>query len=165
MLLFSSGEKLCSAEDCIPGTGVYLRHGNIHSSLAGYVIRKTEGKEVRKEVGQCWRIKEQHGCWAEFLNVRNVISYMLGFYPSYPWSPWSGEQNHNCCQTWALSSPVRYEMRKNENWKSPEDFVVSLSTSFYFLTQVTSINPRFAKVHILKVGTTSLKDHFRGTVR
>lgn len=44
--LFSPGEKLCSAEDCVLGTGVYLRHGNIHSSLAGYVIRKSEGKEV-----------------------------------------------------------------------------------------------------------------------
>lgn len=50
-ILFSPGEKLCSAEDCIPGAGVYLRHGYIHSSLAGYVIRKTEGKEVRRAVG------------------------------------------------------------------------------------------------------------------
>lgn len=41
------GDKLCSAEDCIPGTGVYLRHGYIYSSLAGYVLRKNEGEEVR----------------------------------------------------------------------------------------------------------------------
>lgn len=73
MVLFSPGEKLCSAEDCIPGTGVYLRHGYIHSSLAGYVIRKTEGKEVRTGP-----------MLTKFLNVTNVISYMLGFCPSYP---------------------------------------------------------------------------------
>lgn len=33
------------------------------------------------------------------------------------------------------------------------------------LVQVTSINPRFAKVHILYVGSTPLKDRFRGTIR
>uniref|UniRef100_A0A3Q3XM29 Exosome complex component N-terminal domain-containing protein n=1 Tax=Mola mola TaxID=94237 RepID=A0A3Q3XM29_MOLML len=38
--------KLCSVEDCIPGTGVYLRHGYIYSSLAGYVLRKNEGEEL-----------------------------------------------------------------------------------------------------------------------
>lgn len=53
MLFIFSGEKLCSAEECVPGTGVYVRHGFIHSSLVGYVIRKTEGKEVRREVGHC----------------------------------------------------------------------------------------------------------------
>lgn len=42
-----SGDKLCSVEDCIPGTGVYLRHGYIYSSLAGYVLKKNEGEEVR----------------------------------------------------------------------------------------------------------------------
>lgn len=31
----------------MPGTGVYLRHGYIYSSLAGYVIKKNEGEEVR----------------------------------------------------------------------------------------------------------------------
>ncbi|RXM36900.1 Phosphoglycerate mutase 1 [Acipenser ruthenus] len=31
--------------------------------------------------------------------------------------------------------------------------------------KVTSINPRFAKVHILYVGSTPLKDKFRGTIR
>lgn len=45
------GDKLCSVEDCIPGTGVYLRHGYIFSSLAGYVLRKNEGEEVRGVVG------------------------------------------------------------------------------------------------------------------
>ncbi|TKS69056.1 Exosome complex component CSL4 [Collichthys lucidus] len=75
MKLCVPGDKLCSVEDCIPGTGVYLRHGYIYSSLAGYVLKKNEGEEV------------------------------------------------------------------------------------------TSINPRFAKVHILYVGSTPLKDRFRGTIR
>lgn len=48
-----SGDKLCSVEDCIPGTGVYMRHGYIYSSLAGYVLRKNEGEEVRVVVGVC----------------------------------------------------------------------------------------------------------------
>lgn len=48
----SPGDKLCSVEDCIPGTGVYLRHGYIYSSLAGYVLRKNEGEEVRGVVGR-----------------------------------------------------------------------------------------------------------------
>lgn len=30
---------------------------------------------------------------------------------------------------------------------------------------MTSINPRYAKVHILYVGSTPLKDRFRGTIR
>ncbi|TMS23565.1 Exosome complex component CSL4 [Larimichthys crocea] len=42
----SPGDKLCSVEDCIPGTGVYLRHGYIYSSLAGYVLKKNEGEEL-----------------------------------------------------------------------------------------------------------------------
>ncbi|XP_070772600.1 exosome complex component CSL4 isoform X3 [Enoplosus armatus] len=46
MKLCVPGDKLCSVEDCIPGTGVYLRHGYIYSSLAGYVLRKNEGEEV-----------------------------------------------------------------------------------------------------------------------
>lgn len=54
----SSGDKLCSAEDCIPGTGVYLRHGYIYSSLAGYVLRKNEGEEVRGVVGESCRSKQ-----------------------------------------------------------------------------------------------------------
>ncbi|KAF3844068.1 hypothetical protein F7725_016116 [Dissostichus mawsoni] len=75
MKLCVPGDKLCSTVDCIPGTGVYLRHGCIYSSLTGYVLKKNEGEEV------------------------------------------------------------------------------------------TSINPRFAKVHILYVGSTPLKDRFRGTIR
>ncbi|XP_045565381.1 exosome complex component CSL4 isoform X2 [Salmo salar] len=75
MKLCVPGDRLCSTDDCMPGTGVYLRHGYIYSSLAGYVLRKNEGEEV------------------------------------------------------------------------------------------TSINPRFAKVHILYVGSTPLKDRFRGTIR
>lgn len=42
-----SGERLCSMEDCIPGAGTYLRHGSIFASLAGYVLRRNEGEEVR----------------------------------------------------------------------------------------------------------------------
>uniref|UniRef100_A0A4W5Q4Z0 Exosome component 1 n=1 Tax=Hucho hucho TaxID=62062 RepID=A0A4W5Q4Z0_9TELE len=41
-----AGDRLCSTEDCMPGTGVYLRHGYIYSSLAGYVLRKNEGEEL-----------------------------------------------------------------------------------------------------------------------
>ncbi|XP_030636342.1 exosome complex component CSL4 isoform X4 [Chanos chanos] len=46
MKLCVPGERLCSTEDCIPGTGTYLRHGYIFASLAGYVLRKNEGEEV-----------------------------------------------------------------------------------------------------------------------
>lgn len=41
------GERLCSVEDCISGAGTYQRHGSIFASLAGYVIRRNEGEEVR----------------------------------------------------------------------------------------------------------------------
>ncbi|TWW59564.1 Exosome complex component CSL4 [Takifugu flavidus] len=98
--LFFPGEKLCSAEDCVLGTGVYLRHGYIHSSLAGYVVRKSEGKEL----------------------------------------------------------PMISVVRGTELQLLPD--VGAIVTC-----KVTSINPRFAKVHILKVGSTSLKDHFKGTIR
>ena len=47
-LSLPAGDRLCSTEDCMPGTGVYLRHGYIYSSLAGYVLRKNEGEEVRR---------------------------------------------------------------------------------------------------------------------
>lgn len=39
------------------------------------------------------------------------------------------------------------------------------ASSWSLITQVTSINPRYAKVHILYVGSTPLKDRFRGTIR
>uniref|UniRef100_A0A3B5QI41 Exosome component 1 n=1 Tax=Xiphophorus maculatus TaxID=8083 RepID=A0A3B5QI41_XIPMA len=45
------------------------------------------------------------------------------------------------------SSLAGYVMRKNEG------------------EEVTGINSRFAKVHILYVGSTPLKDRFRGTIR
>lgn len=54
-----SGDKLCSVEDCTPGTGVYLRHGYIYSSLAGYVLKKNEGEEVRALWLLCGRTKLQ----------------------------------------------------------------------------------------------------------
>lgn len=46
-VLLYPGDKLCSAEDCILGTGVYQRHGYIYSSLAGYVLKKNEGEQVK----------------------------------------------------------------------------------------------------------------------
>ncbi|KAG7281907.1 hypothetical protein CRUP_002965 [Coryphaenoides rupestris] len=92
MKLCVPGDKLCSTDDCIPGTGVYMRHGSIYSSLAGYVLRKNEGEEL----------------------------------------------------------PVISVVRETEAQLLPD---------------VTSINPRFAKVHILYVGSTPLKDRFRGTIR
>lgn len=47
LLLLSPGDKLCSTDDCILGTGVYQRHGYIYSSLAGYVLKKNEGEQVK----------------------------------------------------------------------------------------------------------------------
>ncbi|KAG7223774.1 hypothetical protein INR49_026457 [Caranx melampygus] len=100
MKLCVPGDKLCSVEDCIPGTGVYLRHGYIYSSLAGYVLKKNEGEEL----------------------------------------------------------PVISVVRETETQLLPD--VGAIVTC-----KVTSINPRFAKVHILYVGSTPLKDRFRGTIR
>uniref|UniRef100_A0A9J8B9V6 Exosome complex component CSL4 n=1 Tax=Cyprinus carpio carpio TaxID=630221 RepID=A0A9J8B9V6_CYPCA len=93
-------ERLCSTEDCIPGTGTYLRHGYIFASLTGYVLRKNEGEEL----------------------------------------------------------PVISVVRETETQLLPD--VGAIVTC-----KVTSINPRFAKVHILYVGSTPLKDRFRGTIR
>uniref|UniRef100_A0A674DJH0 Exosome complex component CSL4 n=1 Tax=Salmo trutta TaxID=8032 RepID=A0A674DJH0_SALTR len=93
-------DRLCSTDDCMPGTGVYLRHGYIYSSLAGYVLRKNEGEEL----------------------------------------------------------PVISVVRETEAQLLPD--VGAIVTC-----KVTSINPRFAKVHILYVGSTPLKDRFRGTIR
>lgn len=64
-----SGDKLCSVEDCIPGTGVYLRHGYIYSSLAGYVLRKNEGEEVRSLVGEKWGKLQKHSDMKECRSV------------------------------------------------------------------------------------------------
>lgn len=49
-----SGERLCSVEDCTPGAGTYLRHGSIFASLAGYVLRRNEGEEVRTWARETW---------------------------------------------------------------------------------------------------------------
>lgn len=70
LLSSSPGDKLCSLEDCIPGTGVYLRHGYIYSSLAGYVLRKNEGEEV-SGVG---RRVPQLSCCTTFVNVTEACS-------------------------------------------------------------------------------------------
>uniref|UniRef100_A0A8K9XVU6 Exosome complex component CSL4 n=1 Tax=Oncorhynchus mykiss TaxID=8022 RepID=A0A8K9XVU6_ONCMY len=99
-LSLPAGDRLCSTEDCMPGTGVYLRHGYIYSSLAGYVLRKNEGEEL----------------------------------------------------------PVISVVRETEAQLLPD--VGAIVTC-----KVTCINPRFAKVHILYVGSTPLKDRFRGTIR
>ncbi|TRY86076.1 hypothetical protein DNTS_030171 [Danionella cerebrum] len=93
-------ERLCSTEDCIPGTGTYLRHGHVFASLAGYVLRKNEGEEL----------------------------------------------------------PVISVVRETEAQLLPD--VGAIVTC-----KVTSLNPRYAKVHILYVGSTPLKDRFRGTIR
>ncbi|KAK2919265.1 hypothetical protein Q8A73_003636 [Channa argus] len=100
MKLCVPGDKLCSVEDCIPGKGVYLRHGYIYSSLAGYVFKKNEGEEL----------------------------------------------------------PVISVVRETETQLLPD--VGAIVTC-----KVTSINPRYAKVLILYVGSTPLKDRFRGTIR
>ncbi|KPP68610.1 exosome complex component CSL4-like [Scleropages formosus] len=100
MKLCVPGEKLCSAEDCSPGAGTYLRHGQIFASLAGYVLKKSEGEEL----------------------------------------------------------PVISVIKETEAQLLPD--VGAIVTC-----KVTSINPRFAKVHILYVGSTPLKERFRGTIR
>lgn len=74
----SPGDKLCSVEDCIPGTGVYLRHGYIYSSLAGYVLKKNEGEEVRGVVvgeSSCstQRCRPEDRCCTTFVNVTQLI--------------------------------------------------------------------------------------------
>ncbi|KAL4640214.1 exosome complex component CSL4-like [Arapaima gigas] len=100
MKLCVPGEKLCSAEDCIPGAGTYLRHGHIFASLAGYVLQKNEGEEP----------------------------------------------------------PVISVIKETEAQLLPD--IGAIVTC-----KVTSINSRFAKVHILYVGSTPLKERFRGTIR
>ncbi|TNN69461.1 Exosome complex component CSL4 [Liparis tanakae] len=100
MKLCVPGDKLCSSDNCIPGPGVYLRHGYVYSSLAGYVLKKNEGEEL----------------------------------------------------------PVISVVRETEAQLLPD--IGAIVTC-----KVTSINPRFAKVHILYVGSTPLKDRFRGTIR
>lgn len=73
--LSSSGDKLCSEEDCFPGTGVYRRHGYIYSALAGYVLKKNEGEKVRivaehveKRLGVGLRSSSTQSAWV----LRNV---------------------------------------------------------------------------------------------
>lgn len=58
--------------------------------------------------------------------------------------------------------------QKKEGSKNDDMFFifdVLLIINLCKCAQVTSINPRFAKVHILYVGSTPLKDRFRGTIR
>ncbi|RXN01593.1 Exosome complex component CSL4 [Acipenser ruthenus] len=71
-----------------------------------------------------------------------------------------------------LASLAGYVLKKNEGEELPVISVVR-ETEAQLLPdvgaivtcKVTSINPRFAKVHILYVGSTPLKDKFRGTIR
>ncbi|KAL4641062.1 exosome complex component CSL4-like isoform X2 [Arapaima gigas] len=51
--LCDPGERLCSAEHSIPGTGTYLKHGCIFASLAGYVLQKNEEQEGLDLTGRC----------------------------------------------------------------------------------------------------------------
>ncbi|XP_047659580.1 exosome complex component CSL4 isoform X1 [Tachysurus fulvidraco] len=70
------------------------------------------------------------------------------------------------------ASLAGYVLRRNEGEELPVISVVK-ETEAQLLPdvgaivtcKVTSINPRFAKVHILYVGSTPLKDRFRGTIR
>ncbi|NWR81160.1 EXOS1 protein, partial [Centropus unirufus] len=100
-----SGERLCSTEEATAGSGTYIRHGFIFSSLAGCLEKRSEGSEV---------------------------STATGCVPPFPgasgWAP-------------------------------------SLCSPFPAREPVGSINSRFAKVHILYVGSTPLKSTFRGTIR
>ncbi|KAM8923861.1 exosome complex component CSL4 [Pelodytes ibericus] len=36
------GERLCSLEDCAPGSGTYCRHGYIFASLSGYIVKRSD---------------------------------------------------------------------------------------------------------------------------
>ncbi|XP_058236731.1 exosome complex component CSL4 isoform X1 [Hemibagrus wyckioides] len=71
-----------------------------------------------------------------------------------------------------FASLAGYVIRRNEGEELPMISVVK-ETEAQLLPdvgaivtcKVTSINPRFAKVHILYVGSTPLKDRFRGTIR
>ncbi|XP_041123849.1 exosome complex component CSL4-like isoform X1 [Polyodon spathula] len=71
-----------------------------------------------------------------------------------------------------LASLAGYVLKKNEGEVLPVISVVR-ETEAQLLPdvgaivtcKVTSINPRFVKVHILYVGSTPLKDKFRGTIR
>ncbi|XP_043970336.1 exosome complex component CSL4 [Gambusia affinis] len=70
------------------------------------------------------------------------------------------------------SSLAGYVMRKNEGEELPVISVVRETEALLLpdvgaivTCKVTGINSRFAKVHILYVGSTPLKDRFRGTIR
>ncbi|XP_028651481.2 exosome complex component CSL4 [Erpetoichthys calabaricus] len=71
-----------------------------------------------------------------------------------------------------FASLAGYVVKKNEGEELPV-ISVARETEAQLLPdvnaivtcKVTSINPRFAKVHILYVGSTPLKNKFRGTIR
>ncbi|MBN3312283.1 EXOS1 protein, partial [Atractosteus spatula] len=71
-----------------------------------------------------------------------------------------------------FASLAGYVLRKNVGEEMPVVSVVKESEAQLLpdvgatvTCKVTSINPRFAKVQILYVGSTPLKDRFRGTIR
>ncbi|XP_064418218.1 exosome complex component CSL4 [Latimeria chalumnae] len=71
-----------------------------------------------------------------------------------------------------FASLAGYVVRKSENGTLPVISVVRESDSQLLpdvgavvTCKVISINPRFAKVHILYVGSTPLKAKFKGTIR
>lgn len=108
-----------------------------------------------------------------------IVKFNFLFLYSSRWFQSLGRQKHSSCLTSVPSSPVRWELctkhqQSYQSYLNPSD--LSLSFTAWCLTffcvlnlivslQVMSINPRFAKVHILYVGSTPLKDRFRGTIR
>ncbi|CAN2390695.1 rRNA processing, partial [Pristimantis euphronides] len=77
-----------------------------------------------------------------------------------------------CKHGYIFSSLSGYVVKKTDNGLKPLMSVVR-DTSSHLLPdvgsvvtcKVTSINPRFAKVQIMYIGTTALKNIFRGTIR
>ncbi|NXG44435.1 EXOS1 protein, partial [Psilopogon haemacephalus] len=94
------GERLCSAEEATAGSGTYIRHGFIFSSLAGCMEKTSEDGGL----------------------------------------------------------PVVSVVRDAESQLLPDVGAV-------VTCKVCSINSRFAKVHILYIGSVPLKSTFRGTIR
>ncbi|MCI4393997.1 hypothetical protein PGIGA_G00163510 [Pangasianodon gigas] len=165
MKLCVPGERLCSVEDCIPGAGTYLRHGSIYASLAGYVLRRNEGEELPV----ISVVKETE---AQLLpDVGAIVTCKVGerLCSVEDCIPGAGTYlRHGSI----YASLAGYVLRRNEGEELPVISVVK-ETEAQLLPdvgaivtcKVTSINPRFAKVHILYVGSTPLKDRFRGTIR
>lgn len=50
------GERLCNLEEGSPGSGTYIRHGCIFSSLAGCLMKSSENGTVKGAVSQLLRL-------------------------------------------------------------------------------------------------------------